>query len=230
MTGGTKETDAVAVVLARQEAGRVGRTVASLRTSERIERVVVVDGGSTDGTVDEASAEGAETIRVPGGAGKGGALEAALQTLPQAPVYLLVDADVEETAANAVGLLEPVLAGDADLAIGVLPPLAGGGFGLVRRLAEGAIRGATGARTRAPLSGQRAVTRAVLSACRPFARGFGLETAMTIDALRLGFRVVEVDVEMRHRATGRSPSGFVHRARQGLDVLSAAAPRLARVR
>ena len=37
---------------------------------------------------------------------------------------------------------------------------------------------------------------------------------MTVDAHRAGFRVVEVELELEHRATGRDPRGFIHRARQ----------------
>ena len=55
-------------------------------------------------------------------------------------------------------------------------------------------------------------TSPVLEACRPFARGFGLETAMTMDAVRLGFRVGERAVEMHHRSTGMNAAGFLHRA------------------
>ena len=59
---------------------------------------------------------------------------------------------------------------------------------------------------------------------------FGLETAMTIDAVRLGFRVGEVPVAMSHRPTGRGLQGFVHRGRQGADILLAVAPRAAGLR
>jgi glucosyl-3-phosphoglycerate synthase len=48
---------------------------------------------------------------------------------------------------------------------------------------------------------------------------------MTVDAVRAGFRVVEVRVAMEHEPTGRDVAGFVHRARQGLAVVRAALPR-----
>src|SRR5439155_3525345 len=124
-------------------------------------------------------------------------------------VYVLVDGDVGDTASEAALVLAEVLAGRADLAIGRLPPSRGGGFGVVKRAAGAAIRALTGFRAEEPLSGQRAVTRMALQACRPLAGGFGLETAMTVDALRLGLRVREVPVEMAHRPTGRSLSGFL---------------------
>ena len=44
----------------------------------------------------------------------------------------------------------------------------------------------------------------VLVAVPPFAPRFGMEIAMTIDAARAGFRIVEIDLALAHRATGRS--------------------------
>jgi len=46
-----------------------------------------------------------------------------------------------------------------------------------------------------------------------------MEIGMTIDAHRAGFRVVEVELDLSHRATGRSAAGFLHRARQLRDFL-----------
>jgi hypothetical protein len=77
----------------------------------------------------------------------------------------------------------------------------------------------------APLSGQRAMRPGVLRQLLPFAPGFGIETGMTIDALRAGLRVEEVEIDLEHRATGKSVSGFVHRGRQARDALRAYASR-----
>jgi len=162
--------------------------------------------------------------------GKGAALEAALDWIGRADGFLVVDGDVRGTAAEAAPLLGEVLSGRLDLAVGVLPPQEGGGLGTVKRMAAFLIRRMTGFEARAPLSGQRAVTATALEACRPLAGGFGLETAMAIDAVRLGLRVGELEVRMAHRPTGRGPAGFAHRGRQGVDILRAVLPRALRVR
>jgi hypothetical protein len=52
-----------------------------------------------------------------------------------------------------------------------------------------------------------------------------METGMNIDALRAGLRVVEVELDLEHRATGRTLGGFVHRWRQLRDILRAYASR-----
>jgi hypothetical protein len=112
-----------------------------------------------------------------------------------------------------------VLAGEADLAIAA-PPAVGGrsGFGLVEGFARWGIRLLTGRTMARPISGQRAVRRAVIEAAGGFAPRFGTETGLTVDALRAGYRVVEVPCEISHRRTGRDAAGFLHRARQGADI------------
>jgi hypothetical protein len=79
------------------------------------------------------------------------------------------------------------------------------------------------------LSGQRCITRQLFDAVQPLARGFGVETGLTIDALRRGARVVEVAVPIAHRVTGTSWRDRRHRARQYRDVWLALAARRLRV-
>lgn len=216
----------VALVPARNEEDIVGATVRALRALE-LDEVVVVDDASTDATAAAALGAGATVIRIPRRAGKGRAMEGALRRLPDADVWLFADADLGDSAAGLGAILAATGHG-VDLAIAVLPPQEGGGLGTVRRFAAWAIRRLAGVRTMAPLSGQRALTRACLVAVRPLAPGFGVETAMTIDAARAGFRVEEIAVPgLTHRATGRGLRGFVHRGRQGVEIVAAV---LARVR
>ncbi len=214
-----------ALIAARNEADRIAATVSALRSLPHVEDVVVVDDASTDGTASAALAAGATVMQGRRRAGKGRALEGALRRLPPAGVWLLADADLGHTAAHLWGVLSEVLEGRADLAVAILPPARDGGFGLVKRSAGRAIRLLSGFPAVEPLSGQRALTQEALEACRPLSAGFGLETGMTIDAVRRGFRVVEVRADLDHRATGRGLGGFAHRGRQGIDVLFAILPR-----
>jgi hypothetical protein len=216
----------VALVPAKDRADSVGATVEAILALGTVDRVVVVDDGSTDDTGALARAAGAEVLVLPENRGKGGAVLAGVEATPDADVYLLIDADVGPYAAEASALLGPVLEDRADLVIGVLPsPGSRGGFGNVRRLARAGIARACGFDARAPLSGQRAVRARYLRDLEAAGR-FGLEVAMTIDAVRAGARVVEVEVAMEHRHTGRSVSGFRHRGAQGLDIVGALWPRL----
>jgi glucosyl-3-phosphoglycerate synthase len=214
-----------ALVAARNEADRIAATVSALRSIPQVAEVVVMDDASTDGTASAALAAGAAVLQGRRRAGKGRAVDGALHRLPPAGVWLLADADLGHTAARLGPVLSEVLDGRADLAIAVFPPVRNGGFGLVMRSARRVIRLLSGFRAVEPLSGQRAITNEALEACRPLSAGFGLETGMTIDAVRLGFRVVGLLAASAHRATGRGIGGFAHRARQGLDVLFAVVPR-----
>ncbi|HEY7401144.1 MAG TPA: glycosyltransferase [Actinomycetota bacterium] len=225
------ESRVVALVAAHDEADRVGDTVGALASIEGVHEVVVVDDGSRDATAAVALAAGATVLRVPRRVGKGRAVEGALGRLPSAPVWLLADADLGGTASHLAPLIELVVDGRADLAIAVFPPLTGGGLGRVKRFAGRAIRLLSRFRPEEPLSGQRALNATCLAACRPLATGFGLETGMTIDAARAGFRVVEVPLDgLSHRPTGRSLRGYAHRGRQGIDIVRAVAARAIRIR
>ncbi len=221
-------------VPARNEADRIAETVKHIYDIAGVEQVVVVDDGSKDGTADAARAAGASVLARRRNRGKGGAMDAALErysgAAPDGRIYLLIDGDVGVSASAAAPLVEAVASGHADLAVGRLPRPATGGFGLIKRMAAWLIRRASGFEASEPLSGQRAVRADALLACRPLARGFGVETAMTIDAVRLGFRVAELDVAMAHRESGRDLRGFVHRGRQGVDILVAGVLRIAKLR
>jgi hypothetical protein len=134
-----------------------------------------------------------------------------------AVVVLLGDAAPGDTPARHEPLLRAVEAGEGDLAVAVFARRVGGGFGVAVGFAHWAIKRLTGLDLRAPISGQRAMRASVLEAVTPFAPRFGMEIGMTVDAVRAGMRVVEVEVDLEHRATGRTLGGFVHRFRQLRD-------------
>jgi glycosyltransferase involved in cell wall biosynthesis len=204
------------VIPAKDEADRIAATVAAAKTIG--DTVVVVDDGSRDDTAAVAETAGAQVIRHDRNRGKAAAMTSGAAAVPDADLLLFLDADLGATAAEGAKLVAAVVAG-ADCAIGLLPRVAGaGGHGFVVRLAANGIARATGWTATQPLSGQRCLTRQAFRCALPLARGFGVETAMTIDLLRQGCRLVEVPTEMAHRVTANDARGTLHRARQFADV------------
>ena len=203
------------LVPARDEEAVIGTTVARLRKAFPDAEVIVADDGSRDRTADIAEEAGALVLRLRR-RGKGQALSAAERAAPPGTL-LLCDADLQ-------GSLEVLLHGDGDLNVAAFAERVGGGFGLAKRVARGLIELLGGLEVREPLSGQRVLSAAARNACFPVAAGFGCEVRMTIDAARSGLRVLEIELPLGHRATGRDFAGFVHRARQLRDTVYACGP------
>ncbi len=203
------------LVAARDEADRIAETIAALRRDFPQSGIIVVDGDSTDATAERAEEAGAVVIRF-GRRGKGEALSAGERAAPPGPL-LLCDGDLN-------GSLAPLARGVADLVVAAFTRRSGGGFGVAKRVARELIRLRTGFVTSEPLSGQRHLSARGRAAAFPLAPGFGCELRMTIDVVRAGLAVEEVDVDLEHRETGRDLAGFAHRGRQFLDTLLAVGP------
>jgi glycosyltransferase involved in cell wall biosynthesis len=209
------------VVAARNEADRVGETLSALADALPGAALWVADDASTDGTARVAASSGARVVGRSRPRGKGAnvtaAAEAALAADPTPRLVLLCDGDLGSSAANLRPLVEAVERGECDLAVAAFSRRVGGGFGLALGFARRAIRGLCGLETSAPISGQRALRAEALRAVLPFASGYGMEIGMTVDAVRAGYGVREYELDLAHRATGRSIAGFAHRARQLAD-------------
>ncbi|WP_456789194.1 glycosyltransferase family 2 protein [Cellulomonas sp. P5_C5] len=222
-----KARQRVAVIIpAKDESRRIAATVRSARAIPHVDLVLVVDDGSEDNTQHVAREAGAVVVRHSHNRGKAAAMEtgAAVVAMRDAPdrqprILLFIDGDLGETAVNTAPLVPPVFEGHADLAIALIPPQPGaGGRGIVVGAARRAITSMTGWTPTQPLSGMRCLTREAFEAATPLAHGWGVETGMTIDLLRRGFRVVEVPCDLKHRPSGSDLKGQLHRAAQYRDV------------
>ncbi len=220
----------VAVVIpAKDEARRIAATVRSARAIPFVDLVLVVDDGSEDDTQDVARAAGAVVVRHSRNRGKSAALETGAAVVAMrdpdgypARLLLFLDGDLAETAVNASPLVTPIVDGEADMSIALLPPQPGaGGRGIVVRTARRAVAALTGWSPVQPLSGIRCLTREAYEAAAPLAHGWGVEVGLTIDLLRAGYKVVEVPCDLRHRVSDNSLSGQAHRASQYRDVILA---------
>jgi glycosyltransferase involved in cell wall biosynthesis len=223
------------IVAAYNEAERIASTLAALARAFPAAPAWVADDGSTDRTPELAREAGARVVRSERMIGKGAAVTlAAGEALRHAAeqgggiagsVFVLCDGDLGESAAQLGALAEAVRRGEGDLAVASFARRVGGGLGLAVGFARWAIRRRCGLQTAAPISGQRALSGPALQDVLPFAEGFGMEVGMTIDAVRAGHRVVEVELDLSHRASGRTLAGFAHRGRQLVDFVRVYAAR-----
>jgi glycosyltransferase involved in cell wall biosynthesis len=218
------QADTAVVIAAKDEQDRIASTVEAAASLPGVDLVVVVDDGSTDATARLAEGGGARVVRHSRNRGKGAAMETGAEAVRlldgDVPRHLLfLDADLGETAKHAGPLIEPVREGSAAMSIAIFTELVKlGGHGIVVRLSRDGIRRLTGWAATQPLNGQRCLTRAAFDAAQPLAPGFGVETALTIDLIRKGFKVTEVEVPLAHRATGTDWRSQLHRLTQLRDV------------
>ena len=209
------------IIPAKDEQDRVAATVTAARGAARVELVIVCDDGSSDATGRARRGRRGDRglPRAQPRQGRGRRVRrqrprrprAARPAGPRCGTLLLLDADLGESAADCAPLIEPVVSGRAALTIAVLPAAADR-----RRQQAGRLRAWSWARPRrgiteltgwtpqAPLSGQRCLTRRAFELASPLAAGWGMEVGMTIDVLRAGLTVEEIDVDLhapghRHR-------------------------------
>lgn len=210
------------VIPAWNEAEVIAETLRALCVAREEERwwdeLIVVNDGSDDGTAMIAAQWADRVITIERNIGKGAALQRGCQEA-QHPVIVLLDADLGQSAVHAKRLIVPIVEEGAHMTIAVFPKLQQkAGFGIVKRIASLGIFWLSGYKTRAPLSGQRAIRKEVANHMNRFAHRFGVEVGMTIDVVRHGFVISEVEVPFQHREHGRTLEGFVHRGKQFIAV------------
>lgn len=193
-----------AVIPVLNEAEALPGVLAGLASGPASE-VVVVDGGSADGSAELARALGArvviETRRGYGRACAAGAAAAA------ADVIVFLDGDGSDDPAALPALLEPVLAGRAALALGARTRPEPGALLLHQRLGNrlvaGLLRLVHGVSVR-DVPPMRAIRRDALEALALVEQTYGWPTEMIVKAARSGLPIVEVEVPCRARRGGES--------------------------
>jgi len=200
-------TDADVCVLlpTMNEAATVADVVEGFREAG-FEDVLVVDGGSEDGTRSLAAAAGARVVEQ-SGSGKGQAVREAVAEHIDAEYVLMADADMTYDPADADRMLEPLLSGEADHVVGNrFADMQPGAMTRLNRVGNRLINRAF-ARIHGEdlvdvLSGYRAFTRASFRRLYLSSDGFGIETEMAVECLKNGVRVTVVPITYRPRPDG----------------------------
>ena len=211
------EYDDVCVLLpTMDEVETVSQVVSAFREAG-LSDILVIDGGSTDGTRDAARDAGARVVEQ-SGRGKGQAVREAVRDHIDAPYVVMADADATYDATDVDAMLAPLLAGDADHVIGnrfadmrpgamtrlnqIGNRLINASFRLIHRENYGDI-----------LSGYRAFTRESFLRLHLTADGFGIETEMAVECVKNRLSVTVVPITYRERPGGSATN--LHPIRDG---------------
>ncbi|WP_237481441.1 glycosyltransferase family 2 protein [Lichenibacterium dinghuense] len=208
MRAGDAEGVVSIVVPCLDEEAAVGGVVRALLAAG-LDEVVVVDGGSRDGTAARAAAAGAR-VMVERRRGYGRACSTgAAAARPDAVVIAFVDGDGSDRVELAGEVIGPVLAGRADLVLGsrLRGPREPGSLGAAQvaagRIAGLMLRALYGLRS-TDMGPFRAIARPALDGLGMAEMSFGWNVEMQMRAAARGLRVLEVPVGCRRRVGGVS--------------------------
>jgi glycosyltransferase (TIGR04182 family) len=200
------DRDAVCVLIPTyNEAATIGDIVRSFR-EQGYDRVLVVDGHSTDGTRELAREAGATVVTQSGrgqGAGKGQAVREGLATIEREYV-LMLDGDGTYDPDAAADLLAPLFAGRAQHVVGNRrADIRPGAMTRLNRFGNWMVnhgfRIIHGQQMTDILSGYRAFTLESARELTLTEDGFGIETEMSVECVKHGQRVEVVPITYRPR-------------------------------
>ena len=183
------------LVAARDEEERIGATVdGASREPSRRRTIVVADDGSRDGTAG-SSRGGGRARRPPPAARQGPGADARRARRARPGRCSSATPTCAATSGRSLDTRRRSRRSRPS------PARSAVASGSRRRLARALIACAPGStHARAALRPAGALARGRARPCFPVAAGFGVETRMTIDAVRAGLDVREVELDLEHRA------------------------------
>lgn len=199
--GREKSIKVTAVIPAYNEETTIGSVVLSAR--QHVLRVVVVDDGSTDRTVELAQLAGAQVISHYENLGKGAAMKTGFRAARDADIIVTLDSDAQHYPSDIPLLLEPILSGEADVVNGSRY-LDGNDTDTpgYRRVGQNVLDIATnlsgGTQITDSQSGFRAFHKRSFPVFKFRSQDYSIESEMMIDASQAGLRIKEVDIRVRY--------------------------------
>lgn len=182
----------------------IGSVIDGFRAALPDAAIYVYDNNSTDRTVETAHCHGA-VVRSETRQGKGHVVRRMFSDV-EADIYVLVDGDATYDAASAPALVARLLDDGLDMVSASRRQVADDAYrrGHVagNRLLTGLVALLFGARLKDMLSGYRVFSRRFVKSFPALARGFEIETELTVHALSLRMPMAEVDSSYRERPEG----------------------------
>ena len=210
--------EVTAVIPAYNEQISIGSV--ALEAKRFVDRVIVIDDGSTDNTAEIVKLAGAELIKHYRNMGKGVALKTGFDAAKNSDIIVTLDADGQHKTTDIPKLLKPIKEGEADIVNGSRY-INGDGKDtpIYRRFGQTVLDMATNFNTKEKVtdsqSGFRAFSRKTLSVFRFEQKGYGIESEMLIEASNADFKIKEVEIDVRYDVDGSKQNPLKH----GLGVL-----------
>jgi glycosyltransferase involved in cell wall biosynthesis len=204
---------AIALVPALNEEGTIATVIAELRAFDSELEILVIDDGSHDRTAEVARRSGARVLRLPFNLGIGGAVQTGFRYAFENGFELAVrvDGDGQHDPSQLAAVVEPVIRGDTDIAVGSrYLGSRGDGYrsSATRRVGIRVLARVVSLLTRQritdPTSGFQALNRkAIMLFAADYPHDYPeVEAIVLVERHRL--RLVEVPIAMRPRTAGRS--------------------------
>lgn len=197
------------------EEATIGEIIREFKSSG-FERILVIDGNSTDATREIAMREGAQ-VEVQRGKGKGTAVRQGFERIEE-DIIVIIDGDGTYLPSEVNKLLDPIMKNEADHVIGNRFGF-GGAFSRSHRIGNWILNKifglGYGVKLHDILSGYRALTKDALRKMNLRKEGFEIETEMVVESVKRGLRIKEVPIRYEKRR-GSSKLNFV---RDGLRIL-----------
>lgn len=186
------------------EEGAIAKTVADFRAALPDAAIYVYDNNSTDRTAEVAREAGAivrrETMQ-----GKGHAVRRQFADI-EADVYVMADGDDTYDASAAPAMIERLLADKLDMVAGKRIETDQAAYRRGHRFGNWLLTGLVRFFFASPfedmLTGYRVMSRRFVKSVPFMARGFGIETELTIHIARMMSPVAEVDTNYKERPEG----------------------------
>ncbi|WP_395349430.1 glycosyltransferase family 2 protein [Variovorax sp. UC122_21] len=195
-----------AIIPCYNEALAIPKVVADFRADLPEAQIHIFDNNSTDGTAEVARAHGARVVHVPL-RGKGNVVRRMFADV-EADIYVMVDGDATYDLSTVREMIRMLVDQKLDMVVGARVDDQSDaqtyrrGHRLGNQMLTGAVAGLFGGSFTDMLSGFRVFSRRYVKSFPALAKGFEIETELTVHALELRMPYAEVASVYRSRPEG----------------------------